>query len=1063
MDISMGDWLDTLDEDLLDLMAECSPDIINMFKGANPSQLRAATSIEGPVQINAVAGSGKTFVLTRRIAYMRYKGIKPQNIFCTTFTKKATGEMLERLGKLVPKMFIQQMTLGTTHSIGYKILSKEYKAMNHPLAAAFDRGKDILMGGPHKIFVEKLKTDIMKDMSIPYEVKAELNDIAALQLMKAIANSKNEGMDHIAYENEHGSSNSNKMLAYVEFYKRYEESKYQKRIIDGDDLLFLLWKLLREEPEILAKYRRIYKYFLVDETQDNNDLQYELITMLAYPENNIFVVGDDDQCLPSGTQVSTPKGPVSIESLKIGDVVYGACGNGKLREEYITQMKSTVRNRFVNIVTENGYSVRATPGHLMMVDPGALENRWHIYLMWNSEFGFRIGITKVGIGIRSLNQKGDKVWIIDEADTIEEALYKEEAYSLRYQITKITYNTAGMGPQNTLKVFSEFGKCGYDLLDDLNYLVEMPHYTTQATTRAGRTQVNVNVLMSGVKGSQLNIETENQDAIVAIEAAGFPMTIANGGKGKRLRPFRKSYKDIAKMAELIELALDKCEVPYQMTYKAGLIEGRSKVIMMPAAGIFVGMYLPCEVDGNIVLDRVVSVSRTEEIENVYDLEVDNCHNFIANGIVVHNSMYGFRGAKPTNFIYFSKRFKMAKMVSLEDNYRSNPGILLVANKLIAHNTERIKKTLKANKKSVEDAVAYTRYGTEDEEAAKVVEEIKNLVQVEKFMSEYKQATILYRTNAQSRALEDKLIIEGLPYVIHGGVSFYERKEVKDIVAYLSLVTDPDDFEAFSRIYNTPKRYLGKVFLEKVRSYRGNAVEAMTDPIFRKKLTYEKKGVEALDSLLTNLRGTAAAGGTTEELIDIILHQGGYEAYLNEESEDQEDSTRMENIETLKYVVQRHPNLEGFLSYIHTMSSSAKHDVNGVQLMTIHKSKGLEFPVAFIVGVNEGSLPHFRAVEAVESGEKPLAVEEERRLMYVATTRPEARCYISSTKSFNQRDCKPSRFIAEMGLGKKAEGEQADVGSTVRDFMKNQALEEMFYKELDFIDQEALMGNDVGDK
>jgi DNA helicase-2/ATP-dependent DNA helicase PcrA len=601
---------------------------------------------------------------------MRAKGVQPTEILCTTFTKKATQEMTERLEKLVPASYVRLMTLGTTHSIAYHILKREYKALNHHMANAFNN--DMLMNNAQKRFMEDIKKDIMKDMSVPFEIKQELNEIAVPQFMKAFGLAKNDNIGHREYEAEHGDSPSNRMQAYVLFYNRYEERKWENRVLDGDDLLFLLVRLFQEHEDILQKYQGKYKYLLVDEAQDNNNLQYMLIKMLAHPHYNAFIVGDDDQ-----------------------------------------------------------------------------------------------------------------------------------------------------------------------------------------------------------------------------------------------------------------------------------------------------------------------------------------------------SMYSFRGARPEEFIYFKDKFKNTQMIALEYNYRSVPGILKAANMLIANNQERIVKQLRTHKAEEDKAVMYSAYKDENDEAKAVVDEIKNLTEESKRF-EHKQVAVLYRTNAQSRAFEDQLIMSGLPYVIHGGISFYERAEVKDIVAYLKLVLDPDNNEAFERIYNKPKRYLGKAFLEKARRQADSYWKAINNPMFQKTLRYEKKGVNEIIDLLTNLRGTGAAGGTPEELVDIILQQGGYEDFLKEDGDEEEEgNSRMENITTLKYVMQKFDNLDSFLDYITMMTTTAKHDINGVQLMTIHKSKGLEFDAGFVVGMSEGILPHFKAVEDSEDGTRPKAIEEERRLAYVAVTRARTVCYTSSIRSFNGRHSNTSRFIKEM--------------------------------------------------
>jgi DNA helicase-2/ATP-dependent DNA helicase PcrA len=264
-------------------------------------------------------------------------------------------------------------------------------------------------------------------------------------------------------------------------------------------------------------------------------------------------------------------------------------------------------------------------------------------------------------------------------------------------------------------------------------------------------------------------------------------------------------------------------------------------------------------------------------------------------------------------------------------------------------------------------------------------------------------------------MEDQLILAGLPYVIHGGVSFYERKEVKDIVSYFQMAIDPDKNDAFKRVYNVPTRYLGKAFFEKVQSFKGSHWEAISEGRLNLK-GYEKNGVNDFMDKVHSLQGMIRDKIGPSDMLDWILSEEGvnYKKYILGE-EEEEESSRMENIETLRFVLERYEDVSEFLEYIQTMTSKAKHSIDGVQLMTFHKSKGLEYPVAFNIGVSDGLLPHFRSIEDSESGVKPLAIEEERRLLYVGITRAESLVYVSSINSFNGRYQPISRFVEELGV------------------------------------------------
>lgn len=948
-------WLLSIPKDLLFEIRKYPPEELQLLVGLNPSQLRAVLTLDGPVQINAVAGSGKTRVLTHRIAWMRHRGIKATEILCTTFTKKATEEMTTRLSQLVPKLYLQQITLGTTHSIGYRILAKEYENMGNPMMWAFKK-RNILMNGKLKIFVDHTVKEIMNDRTVQFQVKEQLRDIAVPQLMKAIGLSKNEGIGWEEYQTEHTGKGA-RMEAYIEFYKRYELRKQSEKAIDGDDMLYLLWKLFKQHPEILKKYQRIYKYLLVDEAQDNNRIQYELIRMLGAPEYNTFVVGDDDQCQPIGTKVLVEGGEyINIEDLnpsihKVVSYDKRSSNVVGLRKGYDFRINSRPYNGTIYKVTSGGKTAQCTPNHKWIV-------RWHesakgsvycVYMM-RKDTKYRIGWCKLfktdgqfNLGIRARNQGADEAWILKITNSEAEASVWESILSTGYCLPVVPFRE----PANT-KYYTQ---------DNLDFIFK-------------------------------HLGDLSQQALWCLTN--------NDGN--------------------LDYPIWKQEDMYDR-------RGGKTINEIHACNLIPGlMTVPVHMGGKSVSWGPVSIERTHYEGDVYSLDVDIHELYITEGLVTHNSMYGFRGAQPEEFINFTSNYKGATQIALEDNYRSNPGILEVANSLIRNNTVRLSKSLKAHKQDNSESVAYSKYSDENEEAKATTEEIKHLLEQESFSP--KHIAILYRTNAQSRAMEDQLIMAGLPYVIHGGVSFYERKEVKDIVSYFQMAIDPSENSAFKRIYNVPTRYLGKAFFEKVQSVKGSHWDAVNRGLSLK--GYEQKGVDELVSKVESLQSMISDKVAPSEILDWILSEDGvgYKKYILGE-EEEEESSRMENIETLRFVLGRYEDISDFLDYIQTMTSKAKHSIDGVQLMTFHKSKGLEYPVAFNIGVSDGLLPHFRSVEDSESGVKPLAVEEERRLLYVGITRAEKLVYISSPQSFNGRPQPVSRFIDELGVVKRELGERVE--------------------------------------
>jgi DNA helicase-2/ATP-dependent DNA helicase PcrA len=671
------------------------------LKGLNDGQRQAVTTIEGAIQICAVAGSGKTRVLVNRLAYMiQDLGINPSCILATTFTKQAAGEMKSRLTEMLTAKELSALTLGTSHSIARSMLAEEYKETGHPLymAVSMRDRRALLKGGFQKIFCNDIIKEILKDATIEDDIKNELKSIKAKSLLSAIGLLKNKNIDHIQHYNKtvQEYTNSPKALAYAEFYRRYEQKKQAEKKIDFDDMLFLTVRYFENNPDALKKYQGKYHYVHVDETQDNNSLQYKLCKMLAYPHNNIFVVGDDDQ-----------------------------------------------------------------------------------------------------------------------------------------------------------------------------------------------------------------------------------------------------------------------------------------------------------------------------------------------------SMYTFRGAEPDNFIRFNEQYSNVQQIPLLYNYRSKKDILVKANKLIAYNENRIIKHLDTLKTDEEQAVFYNHYRTAENEAEAIVKEMQTLNETESVR--WDKMFVLYRMNAQSALVEEALIMAGIPYVIHGSISFFQRKEVQDILAYLRLAINNKDNESYKRVYNVPSRYLGNAFFEKLKTIKGSHWTA-TDKLTMK--DYESKGVKAFKMLVNDISDLITCKEKSiSDIIDFIMTQEynisgnkytSYGEYLKgdidlTEGDNEEETEQAENeiVSMLKHLTQRFETVNDLISYIDTMQGKRKgkdksdeednEKLNAVQLMTIHKSKGLEADTVFAIGWNEGILPHYRAVEAYQEGTNMLAIEEERRLAYVDATRAENRLYISSTSQYNSRVYIPSRFTEEMEL------------------------------------------------
>ena len=372
---------------------------------------------------------------------------------------------------------------------------------------------------------------------------------------------------------------------------------------------------------------------------------------------------------------------------------------------------------------------------------------------------------------------------------------------------------------------------------------------------------------------------------------------------------------------------------------------------------------------------------------------------------MNQSIYAFRQADYHNIVNFEKDYANAKTIKLEHNYRSTNNILNAANDVISHNKERKDLRLYSDKGDG-PKITYLRSYDEKHEISLVIDEINKL-----YLDGYepKDVAILYRTNAQSRAIEEVFASKGIPYKIYGSYYFYNRKEIKDLISYLKLIYNDKDEISLRRIINVPKRGIGDSAIKDIE-LRANLNQcSMYDALESKKELEFKDIIESIKKTSENLSLT--------ELIDEVLDKSGMKKEL-EDSHLIEDETRLENLMEFKSITASYEertgsvNLGDFLEEISLVSDQANHteDGNVVTLMTLHSAKGLEFPVVFMVGMEEEIFPHNMSI--MEDN-----IEEERRLCYVGITRAKEKLYLTNAKrrmlyGKDQMNV-PSRFIAEI--------------------------------------------------
>lgn len=415
-------------------------------------------------------------------------------------------------------------------------------------------------------------------------------------------------------------------------------------------------------------------------------------------------------------------------------------------------------------------------------------------------------------------------------------------------------------------------------------------------------------------------------------------------------------------------------------------------------------------DTNLAQYRLVKMLYTNNLE-----EIPEERSLCVVGDV-DQSIYSWRGADYTIILNFQKDFKNTKLIKLEQNYRSTANILNVANAIIENNTERVDKVLYSNKGEGEK-IDYFEAQDEADEANFIVSRIK-----QDSGGDYNRYAVLYRTNSQSRALEEACMAAAVPYRIYGGLKFYDRKEIKDIIAYLRLIYNTDDSQSFRRIVNVPKRAIGDTTVKNLQDYADKFDISLFDAAQRIDENDDipqrtRSKIKDFAELILKFKD-AVKSYSLQEFVTLVIEKTGYLAELQSQNTPESEAD-IENLQELVNVAgefepEDSENILGeFLQQVALVSDTDNLDniANNVTLMTLHAAKGLEFPVVFLAGCDEGVFPHQRTFNI------PSEMEEERRLMYVGVTRAEEKLYLTSAKRRQMwgeyKYYNPSRFIEEI--------------------------------------------------
>ena len=992
-------------------------DVSHLLDGLNEDQRQAVGSPLGAALVLAGAGSGKTRVLVHRVAWLiQVEGASPNSILAVTFTNKAAAEMRSRIETLLG-LPSGAMWLGTFHGLAHRLLRIHWREVGLPQSFQILDSED-----QARVLRKVLKAlDLDETRWIPREILWFINA------------QKDEG--HRPKHIKDDGDPTRRQL--IRIYQAYEDACQRAGVVDFAELLLRAYELWRDNPSLLQHYRTRFQHVLVDEFQDTNAIQYKWLMLLTAQGGMPFVVGDDDQCLAAGTQVTMGDGAKrAIESIVPGDSVLSNYGGGDLRPARVTEcFAKRRRGQIVCLHLRSGAVVKSTPEHVHFAGYvlGETPQTYFLYLMHKEGLGYRLGTSQVytegqvrpmvGFKQRSLQEHADALWIVRTHASENEARIDEVVTSLRFGLPTCPFVPRKGKARNGFvhdaghlrRIFGSLDTLvsAERLLEEVGLDIDRPHHQPQSRNSNRR---NIVITLCGDRrgGTPMHrisvIGVAPKDRAV-LEAMGLKVRAAKAHSPSwRFETVRADFGELMSIARAIRERLDG-----RFILQGHMLE--KSLPFVSAASIRCGMVMAVHTGRFDVVERIEYETHDAE---VYDINVERTHNYIAGGIVTHNSIYRWRGARVENLNQFRRDFPAAVLYKLEQNYRSTGTILKAANALIANNAGRLGKTLWTSGEDGEKVKLYAAFNERDE-ADFVVNRIREWVARG---GARREVAVLYRSNAQSRVFEEAFLNARMPYRVYGGLRFFERAEIKDALAYLRLIASRADDTSFERVVNLPVRGIGAKTMELVRETARAGSTSLWNGAIGAQGALPQRAAQALQSFMELIDRLAREvnGLELHEQVDHVIQMSGLiEHYKKEKGERGEG--RIENLLELVSAARGFSPeteaeaelspLESFLAHAVLESGEGQADPydDCVQMMTLHSAKGLEFPVVFLAGMEDGLFPHQRSVADLAG------LEEERRLCYVGATRAMRHLYITYAEQRRLYGVdaygQPSRFISEL--------------------------------------------------
>lgn len=943
----------------------------------NKEQKQAVESTATLIAVIAAAGSGKTYALTERIYHLvKDRGIAEERIKPITFTRKAAGELRDRLKKLE----IERVRADTFHSFCFALINGYATRLGYRYPVnAYDEH-----------LASSVLVDILISHGLPYKnpMKNEALRTATLKRIRDIVEK--------IY-----TLNADEWIHIDEEYKARLKAY---NAVDYAQMISETVRLLRQNQDVRDEIHNRWSHLMIDEFQDTDPAQMELIDTID--PQNLFVIGDFDQCVDSETMISTPKGQKRVADLEPGHLVIGY-RNGRMTSQVVIAVRKTHWKSGIRITTESGSELLMSPTHkIWAVLPELDKGRHIIYLMYRSDLGFRIGKTNKcsskdassDFGQRAISEFADKLWVIKTVDDNEEALFWEERLSLEYGIPTYVFNGTGRGiNQDRIdRIFNLFGQNGYRLLADLGLDFDFPHWMSQGNMRRGKFRVNL--IGHTPQNSQVSMEWTGDrfDSILS----GSDVHKEPHGR-RRIRKYFASYRQAVTYAERLR-EITGGFIRERLWTRNGIIS------LLTASSVFPGMEIIRSHRGKLVLERILTVER-EIPGQFYDLEVDDCGNFFGNRILSHNSIYAWRGATPENIHRVVER-PGCELIHLNTNYRCGTSIIEHSNKLISHCPNTLRTEAKATDEAEEGTcVAYGGSGDVWYRAG---------IHVKSLLGKYKpdEIAVLCRDNGRefypvgcygvAQVLKDL----NVPFkrIARDG-SIWESYEVRNIVYTLNLIMNESDRASWSKAIDFPFRRVTQE--ERVGIKRRAIVGRINIVEASKGFSHEiNEWVTRIE--LLRYEYARAMEQQCHAFLDLVVEIMKWKEYFIPLSGRRFpvilDLIRLQ----MKVLAEGgNPTIQDFVEWwLSREAINESPSMNAVEVSTIHSYKGLQKRIVVIPGVDAGYFPKLQ---------KPnLNLDEEIRIFYVGITRAEDECYVLYQD--------PSEFVQWAGFFDKDETAESDM-------------------------------------